>query len=59
MIKEIESITDALGKILVTVEPKTPAEWDAMEKLQAAHKQMRGIEIAELTEKPARATLTR
>jgi hypothetical protein len=59
MVKEIEGITANLGKMLVTIEPETEAEWEAMEKLQAAHKQMRSIEIIDLVEKPARAASTR
>ncbi len=58
-VKEIVDLTSQLGKMLVTIEPKTPSEWDAMEKMQAAHKQLRGIDIAELVEKPPRATMTR
>ncbi len=59
MVDLIVEITGKLARILVTIEPANPAEWEAMEKIQAAHKQMRNIEIAELAEQPPRAVLTR
>jgi hypothetical protein len=58
-INEIEEITKSLARLLVDIEPKTGAEWDAMERLQAAHKQMRSIEIAELVEQAPRAGFTK
>ena len=59
IIKEIQELTAQLGNLVVSVEPKTEAEWDAMEKMQAAHKQLRGIEVVELIEKPPRAGYTK
>ncbi len=59
IVKEIQEITTQLAKIIVSIEPANPQEWEAMEKMQAAHKQMRSIEIAELTDKPPRAGFTK
>lgn len=59
VVKEIQEITTQLAKILVGIEPANPQEWEAMEKMQAAHKQLRSIEIAELVEKPPRAGFTK
>jgi len=59
IVKEIQTITAELGKMLTTIEPETSSDWEAMEKLQAAHKQMRSIDITDLEEKPARAGFTR
>lgn len=59
VVKEIEEITHQVGKLLVTIEPANPSEWDAMERLQAAHKQLRSIDPAELVERPPMAGLTR
>ena len=58
-VKEIEDLTSQLAQIVVTAVPKTPADWDALEKLTAAHKQLRSIDILSLVEKPPRAGLTR
>ncbi len=58
-IKEIEDITDQLAKMLVTIEPVTPVEWDAMEKMTAAHKQLSSIDTAELVEREPRAGMTK
>jgi hypothetical protein len=59
IVKEMQDLTAQLGKLVVNLEPKTGAEWDAMEKMQAAHKQLRSIEVEELIERPPRAPLTR
>ncbi len=59
IVKELEDITVQLAKLLVTIEPGTPAEWEAMERIQAAHKQLRSIGITELVEREPRAGLTR
>ncbi|MDD5081746.1 MAG: hypothetical protein PHU08_00090 [Dehalococcoidales bacterium] len=59
LVKQIQDLTAELGELVVGLEPKTPAEWEAMERMQAAHKQMRGIAIEELIEQPPRAGLTR
>jgi hypothetical protein len=58
-VKEIQDMTKQLGELLVTIEPATPADWEAMEKMQAAHKQLRSIDIAELIERPPRAGFTK
>ncbi len=58
-IKGIEETTKTLGELIVSIEPANPHEWDAMEKLQAAHKQLRSIDITELIEEPDRARLTK
>jgi hypothetical protein len=47
-VKKIEELTKEMGKLVTEIEPRKPAEWDAMEKLTAAHKQLRSIEIADL-----------
>jgi hypothetical protein len=59
IIKQIEDLTKELGELVVNLEPTTPQAWDAMERLQAAHKQLRSIDIAELVERPERAEFTR
>ena len=59
IVKEIQTITAELGKMLTTIEPETSEEWEAKEQLQAAHKQMRSIDITDLGEKPVRAGFTR
>jgi hypothetical protein len=58
-VKEIVDLTGQLAKMLVTIEPVTPADWEAMEKMTAAHKQLRSIDIAELAERPERAGFTK
>lgn len=58
-VKEIEDLTKQLAKMIVSIEPATPAEWEAMEKMQAAHKQLRSIDMIELVERPPRAGLTK
>jgi hypothetical protein len=59
IVKKIQEITTTAAEIIVGMEPATPAEWDAMERIQAAHKQLRSIEIAELIDKPPRAGYTK
>jgi hypothetical protein len=59
LIQQLQDLTATLGKMIVSFEPTTPQDWEAMEKMQAAHKQMRSIDIAELIEKPPRAAITR
>ncbi len=59
IIEQINKLTKELGEVVVNLEPKNPAEWDAMEKMQAAHKQLRGIDILTLVESPPRAPMTR
>jgi hypothetical protein len=58
-IEEIKNLTGQLAKLVVSIEPVTPAEWECMEKLQSAHKQLRGIDMTELVEQPKRAEFTR
>lgn len=50
-VKKIEETTKALGALIKEIEPVKPAEWKALESLTAAHKQLRSIELAELSEK--------
>ena len=59
LIKQLQEISTTLGKIIISVEPVTHQDWDAMEKMTAAHKQLRGIDMAELVEQPPRAAVTR
>lgn len=58
-ITQIQDLTKSMAQMLVEMEPKTAAEWDAMEKLTAAHKQMRSIDITGLVEREPRAPTTR
>ena len=59
LVKQIQDLTKELGALVVGLEPANPQEWDAMEKMQAAHKQMRSIELDALVEQPPRAGLTK
>jgi hypothetical protein len=59
LIKQLEDLTKTLGEMIVSFEPANAQGWDAMEKMQAAHKQLRGIDTLELVERPPRAGLTR
>ena len=59
IVKEIQDLTTQLGNLVVGLEPKIGADWDAMEKLLAAHKQLRNIDIEGLIEKPPRAGFTK
>ncbi len=58
-VKDLEGLTKELGEIITDIVPVTPSEWDAMEKMQAAHKQLRSIDISELLPKIERAALTK
>ena len=58
-VEELEKLTTKLANLIVNMEPKLPQEWEAMEKMQAAHKQLRSIDLAELTEREQRASSTR
>ncbi len=58
-VKEIVDLTGKLAGLLKSIEPGTPYEWDTWEKLTAAHKQLRSIDVAELVEQPPRAASTR
>jgi hypothetical protein len=58
-VKELQELTTGLAGMIVDMVPETAADWDAMEKMQAAHKQLRGIDITELFEKPPRAGYTK
>jgi hypothetical protein len=58
-VKEIQELTEQTAELLLNLKPKTGDEWDAMEKLQAAHKQLRSIDITELVEKEPRAPFTK
>ena len=40
----IEKLNTTAGALLRAMEPRNAAEWEAMEKLTAAHKQLRTID---------------
>lgn len=41
---ELENIRDRAGKLLNMMEAETMGEWEAIEKLTSAHKQLRSID---------------
>lgn len=47
-VDEMVETRDKLGSIIKGLEPEYDAEWEALEKLTAAHKTLRGIDCAEL-----------
>jgi len=49
-VKKIESIMKDLGDLIKSLEPQKPSEWDAQERLTAAHKQLRSINTSDLME---------
>lgn len=58
-IKQIEMLTRQLGELVVSLEPQNSQEWNAHDKVTAAHKQMRSIDIMTLAESEPRAPMTR
>ncbi|MDD4875858.1 MAG: hypothetical protein PHQ86_01820 [Dehalococcoidales bacterium] len=49
-IDEIKKLITGTGELLKSLDPKTDEQWDAFQKLTAAHKQMRAIDLTHLVE---------
>lgn len=48
LVKRLEKVTGELGALVIDVKPKTDAEWEALEKMTIAHKQLRSIDKGSL-----------
>ena len=49
-VQELDAIQDKLAKLLVYVTPGNRGEWEALEKMTAAHKQLRSIDRTPLSQ---------
>lgn len=47
-VKQIQTQTIDLGELITSINPVTPQDWDAFEKLVAAHKSMTKIDTDSL-----------
>ena len=47
-VDELVATTKALGKLVTDVKPDRDADWEALEKMTTAHKQLRSIDTASL-----------
>ena len=48
-VNELVTQKNELGKLALKIKPQHPAQWEAMEKGMAAHKQLRSIDYEELS----------
>lgn len=46
--EKLGEIRTQLGDLIVKAKPEHTAQWEALEKMTAAHKILRGIDISEL-----------
>ena len=49
-ITQISLLTQEVGNMVKKLEPETSPEWEALEKLTAAHKQLRSIDIQAISQ---------
>jgi hypothetical protein len=49
-IDRIMRLNNEMGELIKEIAPETAAEWDAMEKITAAHKQLRNIDIMSISQ---------
>jgi hypothetical protein len=52
LVTELKSIKRSIAHLVVLIEPESEDEWNAYEKIIAAHKQLRGIEFSKLGQIP-------
>ena len=45
-INQIKLLREEIGKLVTKIEPDTSPEWECLEKLTAAHKQLRSIDTS-------------
>ncbi len=50
-VEALNKLTDGLGKLVTDVKPDNDGEWEALEKMTAAHKQLRSIDRTPLGQK--------
>ena len=43
-VKKLNELSNELGKLVTDVKPTNEGEWEALEKMTTAHKQLRGID---------------
>lgn len=48
LIKRLGEVTGELSKLVIDFKPETDAEWEALEKMTTAHKQLRSIDKGSL-----------
>ena len=49
-IEELNKLQDTLGALITKVVPDNDGEWEALEKMTAAHKQLRSIDRTPLSQ---------
>ena len=50
-VEKLNSIQTALGELITTVKPDNDGEWEALEKMTTAHKQLRAIDRMPLSQR--------
>lgn len=48
VVDAIEALRDGAGGLVNQIKAKTPEEWEALERLTAAHKTLRSIDTGQL-----------
>jgi len=51
-VKKLNDLSSELGKLITEVLPKNDGEWEALEKMTTAHKQLRSIDRTPLGQQP-------
>ncbi len=49
--RELDEIQNKLAQLILNVQPDNAGEWEALEKMTAAHKQLRSIDRTPLSQK--------
>lgn len=49
-VEQLNLLQNELGRLIITVTPDNAGEWEALEKMTAAHKQLRAIDRTPLSQ---------